>query len=111
MRAMASDWESSAETSSAARRPRDTTRSEGHCCVIVNTRFYPHSLAGLAFARNRGIAPVLIEHGSAHLTLGNPLLARGLRYPGSGQKRLNALLGNQPPDVGDDEGPRRGGPG
>lgn len=46
--------------------------------VIVNTRFYPHSLAGLSFARSRGVTPVLIEHGSAHLTLGNPLLDRAV---------------------------------
>ncbi len=39
--------------------------------VIVNTRFYRHSLEGLRFARKKGLAPVLIEHGSAHLTLGN----------------------------------------
>lgn len=40
--------------------------------VVVNTRFYPLSLAGLAFARKLGIAPVLIEHGSAHLAMGSP---------------------------------------
>ncbi len=39
--------------------------------VVVNTRFYPLSLAGLAFARKYGITPVLIEHGSAHLTMGS----------------------------------------
>lgn len=39
--------------------------------VVVNARFYPHSLAGVRFARKRGIAPIVIEHGSAHLTLGS----------------------------------------
>lgn len=39
--------------------------------VVVNTRFYPLSLVGLAFARKHGITPVLIEHGSAHLTMGS----------------------------------------
>lgn len=39
--------------------------------VIVNSRFYPLSLIALKFARSKGIVPVLIEHGSAHLTLGN----------------------------------------
>lgn len=39
--------------------------------VAVNARFYPHSLAGVRFARARGIAPIIIEHGSAHLTLGS----------------------------------------
>ena len=38
--------------------------------VVVNTRFYPHSLEGLAFARRHGIEPILIEHGSAHLSFG-----------------------------------------
>ena len=42
--------------------------------VVVNARFYPLSLQGLAFASSRGIRPILIEHGSAHLTLGSPLL-------------------------------------
>lgn len=40
--------------------------------VVVNTRFYPLSLEGLKFARKQGIAPVLVEHGSAHLTMGSP---------------------------------------
>lgn len=39
--------------------------------VVANARFYPHSLAGVRFARKRGIAPIVIEHGSAHLTLGS----------------------------------------
>lgn len=39
--------------------------------VVVNTRFYPHSIEGLAFARRKGITPIVIEHGSAHLTMGN----------------------------------------
>lgn len=39
--------------------------------VVVNTRFYPLSLEGLKFARQRGITPVLIEHGSAHLSMGS----------------------------------------
>lgn len=38
--------------------------------VVVNTRFYPLSLTGLSFARKLGIAPVLVEHGSAHLAMG-----------------------------------------
>lgn len=46
--------------------------------VVVNTRFYPLSCAGLAFARGRGIAPVLVEHGSAHLTMGSPLVDKGV---------------------------------
>ena len=39
--------------------------------VIVNTRFYGLSIAGLDFAKRMGVIPVLIEHGSAYITLGN----------------------------------------
>lgn len=39
--------------------------------VIVNTRFYGLSLIGLDLAKRVGVIPVLIEHGSAYLTLGN----------------------------------------
>ena len=39
--------------------------------MVVNSRFYPLSIMALRFAREKGIAPILIEHGSAHLTLGN----------------------------------------
>ncbi|WP_281654939.1 glycosyltransferase family 4 protein [Eggerthella sinensis] len=46
--------------------------------VIVNTRFYPLSLFGVRFARKRSITPIVIEHGSAHLTLNNPLLDTAL---------------------------------
>lgn len=51
--------------------------------VIVNTRFYGLSLAGMRFAREKGIAPVLIEHGSAHLVFGNALfdwIVRGYEH-------------------------------
>lgn len=44
--------------------------------VVVNTRFYLHSLIGLTFARQMGIRPLLIEHGSAHLTMGGGALDR-----------------------------------
>lgn len=46
--------------------------------VIVNTRFYLHSRLGLSFSCGKGIAPVLIEHGSAHLTMGSPLVDKGV---------------------------------
>lgn len=42
--------------------------------VIVNTRFYFHSLLGIHLAESKGIKPIVIDHGSAHLTMGNPLL-------------------------------------
>ena len=41
--------------------------------VLVNTRFYPHSLEGLRYAEAKGAPAVVLEHGSAPLTLGNPL--------------------------------------
>lgn len=46
--------------------------------VIVNTRFYPLSCEGLRFARSLEITPILIEHGSAHLTMGNRLVSAGV---------------------------------
>ena len=52
--------------------------------VVINTRFYCLSTQGAHFARGHGIAPILIEHGSAHLTLGNPaldIIQPALRYP------------------------------
>lgn len=39
--------------------------------VIVNTRFYPLSLKALDFSDSIGVKPIIIEHGAAHLTLGN----------------------------------------
>lgn len=48
-------------------------REAGIDRVIVNTRFYPLSLMGIRFARELGCTPILIDHGSAHLTLGSPL--------------------------------------
>lgn len=42
--------------------------------VIINTRFYVHSLEGLRYAEAKGIRPLIIDHGSAHLTLGNKYL-------------------------------------
>ena len=42
--------------------------------VLINTRFYIHTLFGLKFASKKAIAPVLLDHGSAHLTFGNAFL-------------------------------------
>ena len=42
--------------------------------VIANTRFYTLSERALDFAARMGVVPLLIEHGSAHLTMGNALL-------------------------------------
>lgn len=60
--------------------------------VLVNARFYPHSLLGMRFAREQGLRPVVLDHGSAYLSFSSPLLdpvvrayedvmtARGRRY-------------------------------
>lgn len=42
--------------------------------VIVNTRFYPHSLIGARFAQEHGLTPVVIDHGADYLTFGNAAL-------------------------------------
>ena len=42
--------------------------------ILINTRFYPHSHMAAAFAEHKGIKPILLDHGSAYLTLGNPLI-------------------------------------
>ena len=47
--------------------------------VVVNTRFYPLSLMGVQLANELGIRPVVIDHGSAHLTAGNPVLDVGIQ--------------------------------
>lgn len=41
---------------------------------IINTRFYSLSTRVAKFANSLGIKPVLIDHGSAHLVLGNKLI-------------------------------------
>ena len=40
--------------------------------VIVNTRFYPHSLYGVLFGRRQRAKTIVIDHGSSHLTVHNP---------------------------------------
>lgn len=38
--------------------------------VMINTRFYRHSLEGVRLAEMKGIRPIIVDHGSAHLMLG-----------------------------------------
>lgn len=40
-------------------------------CILVNTRFYLHSLLGLRVAENQHLTPIVCEHGSAYLSMGN----------------------------------------
>lgn len=47
--------------------------------IVVNTRFYPHSLVGLKLARKQGIRPVVIDHGADYLTLNNPLVDQAIK--------------------------------
>lgn len=42
--------------------------------VLVNTRFYLHSLLGVRFAKRHGLRAAVLDHGSAYLTLGSPAL-------------------------------------
>ncbi len=42
--------------------------------VLINARFYPHSLLGMRVARDHGVVPVVLDHGSAWLSFGNPML-------------------------------------
>lgn len=42
--------------------------------VLVNARFYPHSLLGMRMARRWGVRPVVLDHGSAYLSFSNPVL-------------------------------------
>lgn len=42
--------------------------------VIVNTRFYIHSLYGVRYAKKRKIKSITIEHGTSHLTFNNKVL-------------------------------------
>ena len=47
--------------------------------VVLNNHFYAHTLDGAAFARRVGAEAIVIEHGSAYLTLGNGVADRALR--------------------------------
>ena len=42
--------------------------------VLINTRFYPHSFTGMRLSRKRGLTPIVLDHGSAYLTFGSPVL-------------------------------------
>ncbi len=47
--------------------------------VLINARFYPHSLAGARFADKLGIPAVVLDHGSDFVTFGNALLDPAVR--------------------------------
>lgn len=47
--------------------------------VLVNARFYPHSLLGMRLAREKGLRPLVLDHGSAYLSFSNKLLDPAVR--------------------------------
>ncbi len=42
--------------------------------VLINARFYLHTIIALRFAKRRGLVPIVLDHGSAYLTFGNAAL-------------------------------------
>ncbi len=52
----------------------DKIRSEGVDYVVINTRFYRLSRHGLQFAIKAGAPALVIDHGSAYLTMGNAFI-------------------------------------
>lgn len=56
------------------RKIRKSLELKGYDLVIVNTRFYLHSLYGMRFARKNKIKCITIEHGTSHLTFNNKYL-------------------------------------
>ena len=41
--------------------------------VLINARFYPHTLLGAWYARRKGIRCVILDHGTSHMTVGKKL--------------------------------------
>lgn len=63
--------------------------------VILQTRLYTLSLLGARFARARGLPAILIEHGHAYTTTGNPVVNAGLALYTLGlRKKLLRLCPN-----------------
>ena len=59
--------------------------------VVLNNHFYAHTLDGAAFARLVGAQAIVVEHGSAYLTLGNEVADRAIRaYEHAMAKRVKA---------------------
>lgn len=57
--------------------------------VLVNTRFYPHTIEGLKLAEMLHVPCVLLDHGSAYLTAGNAAVDAIIRlYEHSITKRV-----------------------
>lgn len=56
------------------RKIKKSLELKGFDLVIVNTRFYTHSLYGMRFAKKNNIKCITIEHGTSHLTFNNKYL-------------------------------------
>ena len=41
--------------------------------VLINTRFYPHTLYGVWLANKLGVRCIILDHGTSHITVGNAL--------------------------------------
>lgn len=52
----------------------EVVESQSYDGVLVNTRFYLHSILGLALAKKQGLRAIVCEHGSAYLTFNNELV-------------------------------------
>ena len=47
--------------------------------TLINTRFYPLCITAVRFSERKKITPIIVEHGSAYLTLNNRLTDSGIR--------------------------------
>lgn len=52
----------------------DELATRGIDRVLVNTRFYQHSLEGARFAKRIDVPAIVLDHGSAHLTFGGGIV-------------------------------------
>lgn len=78
------------------RRLLNEVSSRSYDGILVNTRFYLHSLVGLKMAKRLGLRPILCEHGSAYLTFGNALLDKAVvTY----EHMITALVKRYSPDA------------
>lgn len=60
--------------------------------VLVNARFYGLSLEGVRFAKRIGAPVIVLDHGSSHLTMGNPVLDKVVeRYEHSVTERMKKM--------------------
>ena len=47
--------------------------------ILINTRLYPLSLLAVRVAEKKSIKPILLDHGSAYITAGDPVLDKVLQ--------------------------------